>query len=234
MPFFDNTGVDLDEEHGPIWAAIATLRDQLERFVVLNLAWSIQIVPALAAVMLPEWPWVVRVPLFLYSGVALAVATGLLYGLVWAAVEREPLSLELAQDELRRLALPGMRSLAPLYGLFGLLLVVVTWSSVIQTDTGASRYFVIEVVARLLLLLLLLCSMYWGPLFARDPHSPAWAIARKSLALVWQAPGRSLVLFGVVLLAGVIGAVSIGGVFLIVPVVIALLQTHMYRVVGRD
>jgi hypothetical protein len=233
MPFFDNSGVDLDEERGPIWAAFATLRDQLERFVVLNLAWSIQIVPALAAVMLPEWPGGVRVVLFLYSGVALAVGTGLLYGLVWAAVEREPLSLGLAQDELRRLALPGMRSLAPLYGLIGLALLAATWSSAEQTDTGASLYFVIEVVARLLLLVLLLCSMYWGPLFAHSPHTPAWAIARMSLRLIWQSPGRSLLLFGVVLVAGLIGAVSIGGVFLIVPVVIALLQTHMMRALVR-
>jgi hypothetical protein len=233
MPFFDNSGVDLDEERGPIWAAFATLRDQLERFVLLNLAWSIQIVPALAAVMLPEWPGVVRLVLFLYSGIALAIATGLLYGLVWAAVEREPLSLELAQDELRRLALPGMRSLAPLYGLIGLALLAATWSSTGQTDTGASLYFVIEVVARLLLLVLLLCSMYWGPLFAHNPHTPAWAIARMSLRLIWQSPGRSLLLFGVVLVAGLIGAVSIGGVFLIVPVVIALLQTHMMRTFDR-
>jgi uncharacterized membrane protein len=50
-----------------------------------------------------------------------------------------------------------------------------------------------------------------------------------SVRIVWKYPAQSLVLSGAVLLAVVLGTISIGGWILIVPVVIALLQIQMYR-----
>lgn len=219
MPFFENTGLDTNVERGPLWGAFASLFEQLERFIVLNVAWAAQSIPLVLALMFPEWPLWIRLLLIIYSGLALAAASGVAYGLIRAAVDHETLNIDLARDYFAKLALPGILSLAPLYGIFGVLIAL----------AGTQAFFIAEVVIRLLFLLALTCSMYWGPLLAESPSDTFVSIARRSLVLVWREPGRALLLLGVVGVSLVIGTISIGGLFLVVPVLIALLQTHMYQ-----
>jgi hypothetical protein len=218
MPFFDNTGVDPDVQRGPLWGAFATLFDQIERFIALNIAWSAQFIPLLLTAIFPDWPPVIRLVLVVYSAAALAAGLGVLYGVVNAAVDGEPITVDLVREMWRTMALPGLLTLAPLYGSFGVLL-----------GLSSSGIFVIEVLARLLILLLFVCGMYWGVMLAEQPQQSAITVLRRSVTLVWQKPGRSLLLAGMVALALFLGAISIGGLFLIVPVLVALLQTHLYR-----
>jgi uncharacterized membrane protein len=79
------------------------------------------------------------------------------------------------------------------------------------------------------LLWTLFCAIYWGPLFAADPTLPAWALVRRSIMLVWRAPLRTLLTASAVLLTLIIGVISVGGLFLIVPITVALLQAHLFR-----
>lgn len=217
MPFFDNTGVDPEVRRGPLWGAFATLFDQLERMIAANIAWALQLVPALLAAMYPEWPLPLRLALLLYSAAALAVATAILYGVARAAVEGEPITVFLVRDLWSHMALPGVLTLSPLYAIFGLLLSL------------SGTAYVVDVLARLMLMLCFLFSMYWGPLFAEQPQQPALRIFRRSAALFWRYPGRTLLVSGAVLLTLLVGAISIGGLFLIVPVLVTLLQTHMHQ-----
>lgn len=221
MPFFDNTGVDPNVERGPLWGAFATLFDQIERMIALNIAWSAQFIPLLLTAMFPDWPPVIRVVLVVYSALALAAGLGMLYGLIRAAVEGEPLTFDLVREAWRSYALPGLLTLAPLYGIFGVLL-----------NLSSSGGFVLEVVARLLILLLFVCSHYWGVMLAEQPQQSVITILWRSVLLVWRKPGRSLLLTGMVGLALAIGTISVGGLFLIVPVLVALLQTHLYRAIS--
>jgi MFS family permease len=227
MPFFENTGLDPNVERGPLWGAFATLFEQLERFIVLNVAWSGQAIPLILALMFPDWWLGIRILLMLYSGLALAAATGTAYGLVSAAVDHETLSVDVARDYFAKLALPGILTLAPLYGLFGLLIGLTGWIG------GNPSLFILDILIRLLLLITLACSMYWGPLLAESPSASFITVGRRSLRLVWRDPGRTLLVMGVVGIALIIGAISIGGLFLVVPVVVALLQTHMVLTVRR-
>ncbi len=227
MPFFENTGLDPNVERGPLWGAFATLFEQLERFIVVNIAWAGQSIPLILALMFPDWSLWIRIPLMLYSGLALAAATATAYGLIYAAVDHETLNVDLVRDYFAKLALPGILTLAPLYGLFGLLLGLAAWTA------SSPSLFILDVLVRLLLIVILVCSMYWGPLLAESPSDSFVSIARRSLVLVWRDPGRTLLLLGVVLVALIIGAISIGGVFLAVPVMVALLQTHMFLAVRR-
>jgi hypothetical protein len=227
MPFFDDTGSDTQTARGPLWGAFATLRDQLERLIVLNIAWSIQLLPGVAALAFPGLPGWARLLMLAYSGLVLAPATGALYALVRLAAQGEPIGLEQATDTLRALALPSFRVLTPLYGMLGLLCGAIAAASAWRTN-GAAGLLVLDVGLRLALLLGLTCANYWGPLFARAPEQPAGAILRRSALLAWRHPGRTLLTSGAVLLVLAIGALSVGGLFLVVPVLAALLQTHMY------
>lgn len=223
MPFFDNTGVDLDEQRGPIWAAFVTLRDQLERLIVLNLLWSIQLIPGIIAFAFVELPTWLRVPLLLYTGLIVAPITAVLYGLIRAAVQGEPLSRDALIDEWRRVARSGVRVLGPLFGTLGFL-----WWLATSIAALGGPFLVFDVALRLLLLLGFVAAQYWGPLIAERPDRSASVLLRESTHLAWQFPGRTLQLVAAVLIALIIGAISIGGLFLIVPVVVALLQSHMY------
>jgi hypothetical protein len=218
MPFLDNGGVDPDVRRGPLWGAFATLFEHIERMIALNIAWTAQFLPLLLVAIYPGWPLLIRIALILYSAVALAVGLGVLYGLVRAAVVEELLTLDLLRDTWRTLALPGLVTLAPLYGIFGVLL-----------GLSASGLFLLEVLARLLILLCFVCSMYWGALLAESPQRSAITILRQSALLVWRKPGRALLVSGTTAVALLIGTLSIGGLFLIVPVLVALLQTHMFQ-----
>lgn len=221
MPFFDNTGIDANVERGPLWGAFAALFDQLERYVILNLVWALQLVPAIFAALFVEWLPALRLVLFLYSAIALAVATGLLFRLVYLAHDGEILRLSLAREELRESALPSLVTLAPLYGAFGVLVGVITWAN----STGL---FIVDVVARLLLLVFFVLSTYWGALFASAPQQSAWSIARQSVRLFLREPGLTLIVSLTVVFIALIGIVSVGGVFLVVGVLVALLQMQLY------
>lgn len=221
MPFLDDIGVRDDDDRGPVWEAFAALADQVERLVAVNVAWASQLLPGVLALGFPEWPAWLRVGLGLYSATALVPATGTLFGLAEYARRRDHLSVELARQLFRQLAMPSFRVLAPLYGTLG----VLVWATLLASWGGPVIVGALLVFA---LLLALVCATYWGPLLAARPDAPATALARRSVELAWRDPGATLGTGAVTALALVIGVVSVGGLFLIVPVVIALLQTCRY------
>lgn len=226
MPFFDNNGTDANKERGPLWAVFATLCDQIEYFVVLNIAWSVQLLPAITALGFPDMPLWVRLPLLLYSGAALAPATAMLYVMVSRAAGGENLSMELARETFRDHAWPSFRVLAPLLGVLASLVC----ATALLGSTGNAMLpgTLLHIALRLFLLLLLVCAMFWGPLLVEAPQS-AFLLARRSALLLLRHPGKTLLLGMAVLLVALVGIISVGGLFLIVPVLVALLQTHMYR-----
>jgi hypothetical protein len=217
MPFLDDTGVDTSER-SPLWSPFTIIADQLERLVVLNVAWAIQWLPALAAFGWPELPLVVRVVLIGYTLIAYAPATVVLYGMTRLATQGEPLTLYLATDLLKTRSLDGAKALMPLVGLIGVLIL-----------GGSVPVTLISAVCQLALLFVLVFSNYWGVLIAaRDLRNPV-TLLLASARLVWQYPAQTLLVTGAVLIAVVLGTISVGGWVLIVPVVIALLQTQMFR-----
>ena len=222
MAFFDDTGIDEDDLRNPIWGAFALLKDNLERLIAINLGWSIQLIPAVIAFAFPGIPPWVRILLFLYSATILAVATGALYDIVNRICEHEQPRLETVKETVQSLGIPSLRTLAPLYGLLGLIF----WIIVFLTPV---HLLPLDVVLRLCILCLLVCSTYWGPYFTQNPTASWWQILRQSVSLFWQHPGKTLLTDLVVLLALILGTVSIGGLFLIVPVLVAILQTLRFR-----
>lgn len=229
MSFFDNSGVDMDEPRAPLWAAFATLRDQLERLVLLNLLWAAQLLPAVGAVMFPEWPGWVRLLCVIYSGAALAVATALLYALIYESAQGEPLTIDLVKERWWTHIQPGTRTLASLYGVIGLLLLALIGFDELQVSgTMTDVTFIGAVAVRLLLLLTFTGSLYWGPLWAVNPTGSLVSILRHSVALVQLWPGVTLRLLLLICAVLLIGTVSIGGIFLVVPVVVALIQVHTF------
>ena len=156
----------------------------------------------------------------LYSATAVIPATGVLYALTLAATRGEQVSRELAILSWRELALPSFRMLTPLYGVFGLLI----WLAIMVGPTMP----VVTTLATLACLLWYLCATYWGPMLAVDPGADVVSVARGSLRLVWRYPAETFVTGLVAAVALVVGMVSIGGLVLIVPVVIALLHTQRY------
>jgi hypothetical protein len=222
MPFLDDSGIKPEAQRGPLVAAFATLLDQIERLIVVNIMWAVQVLPGLIALGVPELPMAIRWLLLFYTGFALAPATGTLFGVALSVCQGQHLSPALAYEHLRSLLMPSLRALAPIYGLFGLL----GWAIM---GVDMFHLLALAVLFRLTLLLLLLCSMYWGPLFAADPAQSAGRILRRSIQLGWREPYLTLLTFGVVVVALLIGTISIGGLFLVVPVLVALLQTRLYQ-----
>ncbi len=226
MPFDSDTGTR-EERRGPIWASFAVIRDNVERLVLVNLGWSIQLVPGVLALAFPELPSWLRIAMGLYSATVLVPATGVLYALSVAASHGEHVSLELAQSYFRELARPSFRGLAPLYGVFGVLI----WLGIFSQSTIPS----LTTLATLIALLWYLCAIYWGPLFVQHPDLSLFALALRSASLVWRHPAESLATGFISAVALVIGLVSIGGLFLIVPVLIALLHSERYLdLAGQD
>lgn len=226
MPFFGDIETR-DEARGPIWGPFATIRDNVERLVALNLGWSIQLLPGIFALAFPQLPFWLRVTMGLYSATVAIPATGVLYALSLAATRGEHLSLELALNHLRELAVPSFRTLAPLYGVFGALI----WAVILAGPVIPA----VTTLATLASLVWYLCATYWGPLLVCDPGDSAASIAGRSARLVWRYPAETLTTALVVAAALVVGVVSIGGLVLIVPVVIALLHTQRFLdLAGRD
>jgi hypothetical protein len=221
MPFLDDTG-PRDERRGPIWAAFATISSQVERMVAANVGWALQLVPGLLALPFSELPGWLRIVFALYSATALPPATAVLFGIAAEACRGQHVDLGLAGELLREYAGRSVRTLAPLYGTFGVLL----WAAVLSDarDLGP-----VVAVLTLLTLLWSVCATYWGPLFVAKPELSPVALARESVRLTRRRPEGTLATWAVVGVSWIVGAVSIGGLVLIVPMFVATLQTHRYR-----
>ena len=224
MPFLGDIETR-DEARGPIWSPFATIRDNVERLVALNLGWSLQLLPGIFALAFPQLPSWLRLAMGLYSATVAIPATGVLFALALAATRGEHLSLELALHHLRELAVPSFRTLAPLYGVFGALI----WAAILAGPAVP----VVTTLATLASLLWYLCATYWGPLLVCDPDTTAVSVAGRSVRLVWRYPAETLATGLVAAAALVVGVVSIGGLVLIVPVVVALLHTQRYLDLAR-
>jgi hypothetical protein len=224
MPFVSDLEAR-DEPRGPIWRPFAVIRDNVEQFVALNLVWSVQLIPGLLALAFPQWPVGLRVALGLYSATAIIPATGALYALTPTACRGEPMSRDLAIDALRELLMPSLRILTPLYGGFGVLI----WLALL-VGPGVPP---LTALATLAGLLWYLSSIYWGPLLASRPDTSVAVVAGCSIALAWRFPAETLVTALVAAVALLVGLVSIGGLLLIVPVVMALLHTQRYLDLAR-
>ena len=209
-----------DESRGPIWGPFAVIRDNVELLLVLNLGWSMQLLPGVLALAFPELPLWLRLFLGIYSATVLIPATGALYALTLAATRGEHVSMELALVSLRDLALPSFRTLAPLYGVFGLLV----WLAILVGPTIP----VVTTVATLVCLLWYLCATFWGPLLVLHPDADVASMVRGSIRLVWRYPTETFVTGLVTAAALVVGMISIGGLVLIVPVLVALFHTQRY------
>lgn len=219
MPFISDIE-GRDEARGPIWGPFATIRDAIERLVAVNIAWAVQLAPGTLALAFPQLPLWLRIVMGLYSATAAVPATAVLYDLALMATQGEHISLEMAKQSLRALTRPAFRKLAPLYGVFGGLI----WVAVLAGPSLPA----VTTLATLLSLIWYLCVTYWGPLFVTQPELTFSELARRSAQLVWRYPAETLAT-GLVAAGGLlVGVVSVAGVVLIVPVLIALLHTWRY------
>ncbi len=225
MPFFDDSGIRTEIDRGPLWSAFSTFASQLERMIVLNLGWSVQLLPAIIGLAFFQLPDALRLLLILYTLAALPPATAALYGITAEVAQDEHAGMDLARDALRRLALPGWKTLTPLYGSLGLL----AWAA-----QQASGILLLSALLQLALLIELVSAHYWGPLLVQEPQRSALALLRESLLLLWRFPVQTALLSGAVGLALLLGAISVGGLFLAVPVIIALLQNYMFQTITRQ
>lgn len=217
MPFFDDTGVETGE-HSPLWSVFTVIRDQLERLIVLNIVWAIQWIPLLVGIGWQELPAEVRIILIMYSPLVYGPSTAVLYGMVRLAAQGEPLFAHQAVDLFKATWLKSTQAFMPLIGLLGGLLLLTYVPDV-----------TVSAIGQLLLMLALVCSNYWCVLIAAKGYSDPLQLMAESVRIVWRYPAESVVLSVAVLLAIILGTISIGGWVLIIPVVIALLQTQMYR-----
>ena len=209
-----------DEPRGPIWGPFAAIRSNVELLLALNLGWSLQLLPGVLALAFPQLPLWLRLSMGLYSATAVIPATGVLYALALAATRGEHVSAELAFQSLRDLALPSFRTLAPLYGAFGALI----WLAIIVGPAMP----VLTTLATLVSLLWYLCAAFWGPMLVAHPDADVVSVARGSILLLWRYPAETFLTGLVTAIALVVGMISIGGLVLIVPVMIALLHTQRY------
>lgn len=227
MPFLDDTGIREEIDRGPFWSAFATFGGQLERMVAVNILWALQLAPAVLAMLLIGAPDILRWALIFYTAAAIPPATVVLYALMRGATDGEPIEFGLIRELLGKLLIPSYWAFAPLLGSLGFVL----W--VINTANEAGLQ-IVSVPLQVGFLFLLTSANYWSSLLIEHPEWSAPAILQLSLKLVWRAPGRSLLVSGAVLLALILGAISIGGLVLSVPVIVALLQTQMYLAVTRN
>jgi hypothetical protein len=221
MPFFEDTGVRTEEQRGPLLSAFSVLLDQIERMIVLNLVWAAQFVPVLLAYIL-SLPWAVRLILLACNGFLYFPLTGMLYTAIGRACDGELLRVDTVIEALRESTRRSALVLAPLLVIFPGLVLVAIWAASV-------KILLLDVLVRLAILLLGVCSLYWGPLFAALTGASAVVILRRSVVLVWKFPLLTFLTGCAVVLSMIIGTFSVGGLFLIVPVLIALLETQLYR-----
>jgi len=221
MPFFEDTGVRTEEHRGPLLSAFSVLLDQIERMVVLNLVWTAQFVPVLIAYIF-SLPLAIRLSLLACNGFLYFPLTGLLYTAIGRACDGELLRVDTVIDAWRESVRRSAFVLAPLLVIFPGLVLAAIWAA-------SMNFFLLDVLVRLAILLLGVCSLYWGPLFAAFPGASAVAVFRHSVILMWKYPLLTLLTGCAVVFSLIIGTFSVGGLFLIVPVLIALLETQLYR-----
>ncbi len=224
MPFFDDSGIREDTERGPLWSAFATFGSQLERMIALNVIWAAQLAPAVVAMLLVDAPDFIRLGLIFYTAAAIPPATLVLYAMIRQASAGETLDFTLIPALLRQLLVASYRAFAPLLGFLGFLL----W--LVNTVNEASL-LPLSVLLQVGFLVVVTGANYWGTQLVEQPGLSAPAVLARSWALVWRYPGRSLLVSGAVLIAIVLGAISVGGLVLAVPVIITLLQTQMFLTV---
>jgi hypothetical protein len=211
-----------DEPRTPVWAAFATVASQVERLVAVNVVWALQLAPGLLALAFPGMPAGLRIAMLLYSAVAVAPATAVLYGVAAHACRHQHVDPGLVVQLARELTLPGLKILGPLAGSFGILL----WTMVAASSVGLDP---LNAPLTLAVLLWSLCAIMWGPTIAGGHFHGIRGVVRASAHLVWSHPGQMLWTWVMSVVAAVIGAVSIGGLVLIVPIFIAILHTHRYQ-----
>ncbi|MBM7790119.1 DUF202 domain-containing protein [Tenggerimyces flavus] len=78
-----------------------------------------------------------------------------------------------------------------------------------------------------------MCATWWTATFVTTPSTSLTGLLRESTRRAWQQPERTLLTWLLTLLAALVGAISIGGLILIVPVFIAILHTHQVHACGR-
>jgi hypothetical protein len=221
MPFLEDTGVRTEEHRGPLVSAFSVLLEQIERMVLLNLVWAVQFVPVLCAYIL-SLPLAIRLILLACNGLMYFPLTGMLYIAIGKACDGELLRVDTVMDALRGTSRRSALVLAPLLVVFPALVLVTIWAS-------SANFLLLDVLARLAILVLGVCSLYWGPLFAASSDSSAVFILRRSAALTFKYPLLTILTGCAVLLTMIIGTFSVGGLFLIVPVLIALIETQLSR-----
>lgn len=225
MPFLDDSGARPEQETNLLWRSTALISDQLERMIALNLAWSLQLAPLCLAVLAPLPGWA-RVLLASYSIFAILPATGALMYALEQAAAGVPLSIALVLEGLKLKLRPAFTRLLPLYSLF-------YWLGLLAWYAGQAHLLALDVLCRLLLMVLALLSLHWGGLFAREEQLNALDIFTRSMHLFWQKPGLTLLCGFISLVALLLGIISIGGFFLIIPVLLGLLQVQLYEQVTR-
>lgn len=222
MPFFDDSGPKPEEERNIFWRSTALVGDQLEKMVFLNLIWSAQTLPAVIAWAIPALSAGLKLAMVMFTAVMLIPMTGFLFAMLDETSQGTPLDLDLARMCFRRVWLRSFIVLLPLFSLF-------YWLWLAATMAGSTNLVLVDAAARLGILILAVLSIYWGALFAADTGLGPIGVLKKSVILFWQRPGATLVSSFLCLLALLIGIISIGGFYLIMPVLIVLIQVQHYR-----
>lgn len=222
MPFLDDSGPRPEQERGLLWRSIALIGEQLERIVLLNILWALQLVPFLAAWAFPSLPFWLRTLFMLYSAFAFIPATATLFAVLDQVNEGLPLDVEMIKAGFRAQFVPSLTKLLPLYSLF-------YWLALLSVFAAQNEILFLDAVTRLLILLLAVFSVYWGGALVSEPHLSAPKIFTASMRLFWLKPGPTLLGALLCLIALALGLISIGGIFLIVPVLIVLIQIQLYR-----
>ncbi len=222
MPFFDDSGPKPEQERNIFWRSISLVGDQLERMVILNIAWSVQSLPALVAWVIPALPDGVRIALTLYSAVAFLPATMVLFAALNDTNKGTPLSLDMAKEVFKLYWLDSYLKLLPLVSLF-------YWLWLGASIAEQNMWLIIDVLARLLILCLAVIAIYWGPLLVNKRQLSALGIFVESIRLFWRKPARTLFASALCFIAILIGVISIGGLYLIVPVLLALIQIQNFN-----
>lgn len=222
MPFFDDSGPQAEDSRGPIWSSFFILSGQLERFIALNVVWAVQLLPLIFAFIWEEAPLWLRLLLIIYSGTAFFPFSGLLYRMVANACESRWMLAVEAKETFMEYLKPSFFVLFPLFGILGGLINFALLAR-------SAQLLILEVTLEVLVLLLLTTAIFWGPIVAYEPEKNAWQVLRQAARLVWRSPAITFASGLVMFLALLLGTISIGGIMLVCPVFIAIVQTQLYR-----
>jgi hypothetical protein len=206
------------ENSSLLWGAFQDLREGLERFVALSLVWSVQLLPAVAALAIPTMSLLLRMLFAAYSLIAIVPITAVLHDLAAKAVDGEDLTFDKAKESFQRLLRPSLTHLAPAF----VVTILLSWAI-----TLTASHLSLGVFLRVLLLLWLLVFVHWGPVFiAQGSSTSPFQLFIHALSLVRNHPVQSLGVLLLLALLWILGMISIGGVFLVVPALSALVQAR--------